>query len=188
MKWLLWIDTLKTRIQRCYYKKLFQAWTGCREESLTVLGKVYLKIPKYQPGSTKITIGKNVTLYEGVCLWGDGPISIGDNTTIFRDVVIYSSEHGGVVIGKDVMAAGFCYLTDSNHGMERNKGPMRSQTTTAKPIVIEDDVWLGQGVTVLGGSVIHTGAVVGAQSLVNREIPSNCIAAGSPAKECKQRE
>lgn len=92
------------------------------------------------------------------------------NTTLFRDVTVYAGKNGGVSIGDDVMVAGFCYITDSNHGMKLGKGLLREQAPAAKPIVIENDVWLGQGVTVLGGSHIHSGAVVGAQSLVNGEV------------------
>ena len=51
-----------------------------------------------------------------------------------------------------------------------------------KPVEIEDDVWLCEGVTVLPGVTIGRGTIVGARSVVTKSLPSMCIAAGNPAK------
>ena len=55
-------------------------------------------------------------------------------------------------------------------------------------VIIGSDVWLAANVTVLKGSKISDGAVIGAKSLVKGEIPENAIAVGIPAKVIKQRE
>ena len=60
---------------------------------------------------------------------------------------------------------------------------IREQTSISKgPVVIEEDAWLGAGVKVLSGVRIGKGAVIGAQSLVNKDIPDYAIAVGVPAK------
>ena len=185
---IILLEKCKRKIEKWYYKRLLIKWTGCTPKNLTVLGKIQLQIPRGTRRTPSVSIGDNVTLYDGVCLWGDGQIKIGNNTTLFRDVTVYAGKNGGVSIGDDVMVAGFCYITDSNHGMKLGKGLLREQAPAAKPIIIENNVWLGQGVTVLGGGHIHSGAVVGAQSLVNGEVEENTIVAGTPAKVLRKRQ
>jgi acetyltransferase-like isoleucine patch superfamily enzyme len=57
---------------------------------------------------------------------------------------------------------------------------------TAQPVVIEDDVWLGEFVFVLAGGRISRGSVIGTMSTVTRDIPTYSIAVGSPARIIKQ--
>lgn len=52
----------------------------------------------------------------------------------------------------------------------------------ASPIIIEDDVWIGADVTILPGVRIGKGSVIGAKSVVTKDIPSNVIAAGNPCQ------
>ena len=56
---------------------------------------------------------------------------------------------------------------------------------SAKPIVIEDNVWLADGVIVTGGSIIGKGSVIGANAVVKGNIPAYCIAVGAPARPIK---
>jgi maltose O-acetyltransferase len=56
-----------------------------------------------------------------------------------------------------------------------------------RPIVIEDDVWIGARVTILGGVNIGTGAVIGAGSVVTKNVPPYAIVAGNPAKLIRYR-
>lgn len=53
---------------------------------------------------------------------------------------------------------------------------------TSKPITIEDDVWIGANSTVCGGVTIGKGSIIGAGSVVNKDIPSGVIAAGNPCR------
>lgn len=85
-----------------------------------------------------------------------------------------------VRIGNNVLIGPNCTLVTINHDLdacERAKGLMQ-----ARPIVLEDDVWLAANVTVLPGVRIGRGSVVGAGSVVTKSIPAGVVAAGVPAR------
>jgi acetyltransferase-like isoleucine patch superfamily enzyme len=91
-----------------------------------------------------------------------------------------------VTIGEDTMMAGYCYIQSSSHGMRRTQ-TVKSQPHTHTPIAIGRDVWLGAGATILPGVIVGDGAVVGARSIVNNDVPPFCIVAGIPAKVIGER-
>lgn len=127
-----------------------------------------------------VSVGNDVNIYPNTTFWGQGRITIGNHVEVGIGSVIYSSSD--VEIGNNVLIAAHCYIIDSNHGIEKNK-LIRDQVSTIKgPVVIEDDVWLGAGCKVLSGVHIGNGAVIGANSLVNKDIPDYAIAVGSPAR------
>ena len=94
---------------------------------------------------------------------------------------------GGVYIGNDTMIAAQTYIIDCDHGIKANE-LMRKQKNTVEKVYIGKDVWIGANVTVLKGSYIEDGAIIGAKSLVKGKIEKNVIAVGIPAKEIKRRE
>ena len=143
-----------------------------------ILGKIYLN-------AKNVKVGKNVTFYPGVYLWGND-IEIGDNVDIGVGTIIYSKN--GIKIGDNTIIAGQCYIIDSNHGMKAGQ-LIREQDDSAAEggIVIGSDVWIAAQCSILKGARIHNHAVIGAQSLVNSEIPKKAIALGTPAKVIKYR-
>lgn len=113
-------------------------------------------------------------------------ITIGDNCS-FGDYVhitcISSIYIGGTLTGR------FVTITDNAHG---NKDltdlcdpPVRRQLHSNGPIVIQNNVWIGDKVTILPNVIIGEGAVIGANSVVTKNIPPFSIAAGNPAKIIK---
>lgn len=134
----------------------------------------------YQLWCDHVHVGEYVHIYPGVTLWGPGKISIGSHVEIGINSVIYASQE--VEIGDNVLIAAHCYIIDSNHGIAKEK-LIREQTSIVKGrVCIEDDVWLGAGVKVLSGVHIGRGAVIGAQAVVNCDIPEYAIAVGCPAR------
>lgn len=128
----------------------------------------------------RVKVGREVNIYPGVTLWGPGKIKIGNHVDVGINTTIFSSEQ--VVIMDNVLIAAGCYIIDSNHGIAKEM-LIREQTSVCKgPVIIEEDVWLGAGAKVLSGVHIGKGAVVGAQALVNRDIPAYAIVAGIPAR------
>jgi acetyltransferase-like isoleucine patch superfamily enzyme len=127
-----------------------------------------------------------VSIYPYVQIFGDGLIEIGDNVSIGTGTIIYASQNGGVKIGSNTSIAAQCYIIDMDHGMDPNMR-IRDQKNTVATVEIGEDCWLGANVTVLKGSTIHNGAVVGAKALVNGELPPYSINVGIPARTIKYR-
>lgn len=91
-----------------------------------------------------------------------------------------------VTIGQDVVTACFCYIQSSNHGVAGDQ-PIKHQAHTYAPIVIGDGSWLAGHVSVLAGVTIGAGAVVGAKSVVTKDVEPNAIVAGVPASLIRMR-
>lgn len=111
----------------------------------------------------------------------DATISIGDNSG-FSGTVIAAAK--SIKIGNNVLCGANTTITDFDwHGLEPDK---RNQPADPKSIVIEDNVWLGLNVVVLKGVTIGENTVIGANSLVTKDIPANVIAAGNPCKVIRE--
>jgi len=135
-----------------------------------------------------IIIGRNVTIGRSTFIrTKGGRIIIGDNSAIgARSILV--TRNTDIIIGKNHMMGAFGYIGTGSHRYERQDVPMNRQEYIAEPVVIEEDVWIGIRATVLPGSTIRTGSVIGACSLVNGEIGPYQVAAGTPAKRIKNRD
>ncbi|MFM5085109.1 MULTISPECIES: acetyltransferase [Aeromonas] len=117
-------------------------------------------------------------------------IIIGNNCQINDSVHIAAAE--SVLIGDDVLIASRVFITDLNHGSysgvdhSHPDSICRERALHTKPVVIESNVWLGEGVVVLPGVNIGKASIIGANSVVSRDIPANSIAVGNPARVIKQ--
>jgi len=154
-------------------------------------------------------IGKNVRIYEGVKLASQKgcPINIGDNVSIEKGVVISTSEKGRIIIGNNVYIGEYCVLTsneeieigdhvlisphndivDFNHIYQDLNRPINQQGFVAEKIKIQEDVWIGSGSKILMGVTIRKGAIIGAGSIVTKDVPPYHVVAGNPAKTIKMR-
>ena len=91
-----------------------------------------------------------------------------------------------ISIGHNVVISERVVLRDSdNHSIKDVGDTASDKSAETAPIVIEDQVWIGMNVTVLRGVTIGKGAVVAAGSVVNKDVPPHCLAAGVPAKVVK---
>lgn len=145
------------------------------------------KLVEFMRFPQNIFIGNDVVVKEGarICSCNkDAVIEIGDRCTIGYHNFIFASNK--ISIGNDCLIAPFVYLVDSNHQIARAELINKQPNETA-PIVIEDGVWLASNVTVLKGVTIGRGAVVAANSVVNKSIPAFEIWGGSPAKKIGER-
>jgi len=134
-----------------------------------------------------ITIGKNCIILHNTRISSgyEGYVSIGDGSNINGNCLLSGS--GGLNIGKNVLIGGYTSITAVNHIYESKDKPIKDQGLSCKGISIEEDVWLGTGVRVLDGVTISKGAVIGAGSVVTKDIPRYAVAAGVPAKVIKYR-
>ncbi|MGE8526360.1 DapH/DapD/GlmU-related protein [Chryseobacterium rhizosphaerae] len=115
----------------------------------------------------------------------------GENFQMNDYVHITAMEH--VQIGNNVLFASKIYISDCSHGSysgnENDSKPSeipKDRKMFSKPVIIEDNVWLGEFVSVLPGVTIGKGSIIGANSVVSKNIPANVIAVGSPAKPIKK--
>lgn len=118
---------------------------------------------------------------------GSGDIVIGANVYINSGTVIYSAN--GVWIGNDVLIGPNCNIVPVNHNIADRNLPIRLQgyPQSKGGITIEDDVWLAANVTILDGVRIGKGAVVGAGSVVTKNIDPYSINLGTPSKKVGNR-
>jgi len=136
----------------------------------------------------KLQIGHHTTIsdYTFIQLTKPSPyIIIGDHTVIGRNCFIASKTK--LTIGNYVLIGAYCQIIDNSHSIDRNN-LIINQKANYSPVRIMDDVWLGTGVKVLKGVTIGNGAVIGANSVVTKNIPNYEIWAGNPAKYINKRK
>jgi acetyltransferase-like isoleucine patch superfamily enzyme len=148
--------------------------------SVIVLGRVSIH------GSGRIHIGENVLLYPDIHLetHGDARIELGDGLVISRGTHIVAV--AGVSIGNGSMIGEYTSIRDANHTRDPDR-LIRDSGYSAKPIEIGQEVWLGRGVTVLGGVQIGDKATVGANAVVTRDVPEGVTVVGIPAMPISSR-
>lgn len=145
-------------------------------------------VPKYFEKKRKLLNSIGYNLAEGVRVVGPlfctGTLTVGKNTWIGRDFTVHGN--GNVEIGENcdiapdvIMQTGGHYIGTSNR---------RAGDGYNKNITIGNGCWIGVRATVLGGVSIGDGAVVGACALVNKDVNSNTLVAGVPAKEIRKLE
>lgn len=130
-------------------------------------------------------IGDNVSVFQGCYLLKPEYLEIGDNVSIQPNC--YIDAEGKVKIGNNVSIAHGVSILSSTHNYENPYLPIKEQGYTFKPVIIEDNVWIGAKVTILAGITVASGAVIGAGAVVTHDIGENEIVAGVPAKLIKKR-
>ena len=134
-------------------------------------------------GEGRLEIGKQVLFEPGV--WITAPdrarVRIGGGTFLNQGVMIAAVEL--VEIGEHCMLANGCFVTDGAHRFDDPDRPVPWQGFTTKgPTRLGANVWLGANVVVTSGVTIGERCVIGANSVVTRDIPAFSVAAGAPAK------
>ena len=90
-------------------------------------------------------------------------------------------------IGNNVRIAANTVIIPANHGYDNRKVNICNHTITKKGNIIEDNVWIGTGVTILDGVTVGEGSVIGAGSVVTKDVPQYHVVAGVPAVVIKER-
>lgn len=142
-------------------------------------------------GKEHITIGKNfcalpllrmecITEYKGQHY--KPKLTIGDNVTL--NVYCHIACTNEIRIGNDVLVGSNVLITDHSHGkIEMDGRPFAQRALLSKgPVIIEDNVWIGDKACIMPGTTIGTGSIIGAGAVVTKDIPPYSIAAGVPAK------
>lgn len=112
-------------------------------------------------------------------------INFGKHTSIGANVFINHAcsflDLGGITIEDDVLIGPKVNLITENHPID----PTKRKSLLCKPIVIKRNAWIGAGATILPGVTVGENAVVAAGSVVTKDVPSNTVVGGVPAKHIK---
>jgi len=126
--------------------------------------ETFLLIPSfYTSGGTEIRVGRNVF--------------VNQNCTFY--------DLGGLDIADDVMIGPNVSMITAGHPLEPS---LRRAVTIGKPIVIERNVWIAAGATILGSVTVGENSVVAAGSVVTRDVPPNTLVGGNPARVIRSIE
>jgi len=138
-------------------------------------------IVEKQNGKLKLNeIGENVRIkHRENLVMGDG-VCINDDAWI--------NAVGGVTIGNNVLIGPKVVVHSANHKFSDAEKPISEQGHTLKAVTIEDDVWIGASSVILAGVTIGKGAVVGAGSIVNKNVEAYSIVVGNPVRVIGRRE
>lgn len=128
-------------------------------------------------------IGDNVSIQPGVFIFHFQNIEIGNNVSIHP--MCYIDGAGGLKIGNNVSIAHSSSILTSNHTWQDNLLPIKYNKEELNDVTIHDDVWIGCGVRVLSGVKIEFRSVIAAGAVVNKDVPSNSVFGGVPAKFIK---
>jgi acetyltransferase-like isoleucine patch superfamily enzyme len=150
-----------------------------------------------------VSFGKRVTIAGRSSIYFHGSASFGNNSTLTakggklifgknfsgNQDVIYNCDLGGTLqFGDDCLIGPRCVFRTANHIFSSRDHLVRTQGHTSEDIFIGNDVWIGAGVIVLPGVNIGNHSVIGAGSIVTKNIPEFAVAVGNPARVIKYRD
>lgn len=153
----------------------------------------HFQSPIYIVGGEYITIGnnsyfdKNVELYAWKNYAGiinEPSLVIGEGCSFGRNNLITCSRK--IIIGNNCLTGRCVTITDNNHGDSSYESlktpPLKRPLVNKNDVIIGDNVWIGDKSTILSGVEIGDGAVIAANSVVTKNVPSYSVVAGIPAK------
>ena len=139
-----------------------------------------------RPGYGRLEIGRWVHIGDGNAIrCHEGSLRIGDKVVLGRENTINC--YLDVEIGATTIVADWVYVTDFDHRTEDVHVPIKDQGIVKTPVRIGPDCWLGVKSTVLRGSRVGRGSVLGAHAVVRGDVPEYSIAVGAPARVVRNR-
>lgn len=155
------------------------------------LGKAKVYINTIIANPKQISIGDYTIIRDGSWLLAiessntsSVKIDIGKN--IYFGRYLHLTALNSVIIKDNVLIADRVYISDNNHGYRNVNIPIKDQEVTFKgPVVINEGAWVGENVCIIGAS-IGQNSIVGANSVVLKDVPDHAIVVGNPAKIVKR--
>ncbi|MDD5355793.1 MAG: acyltransferase [Candidatus Omnitrophica bacterium] len=174
------IGNMPSRAGR-YLRKLY--WS----KKFRQCGSIFLYPGCVITSPKNISIGQRLVIMHNCYMYAhnNGSMKIGDRVSINHNVMLGASDNGEIIIGNDVLIGPNVVIRASNHGYLKKDIPINQQGHTGGKIIIEDDVWIGANSVILPNVTIGKGSVIGAGSVVSKDIPSCSLAGGVPAKVIK---
>lgn len=126
-------------------------------------------------------IGNRFILWEGVMIFSDKKMIIGDNVTIGPYTRIGAMEE--ITLGSNIVIGRFATILDHDHHFKiSEKGDLQFDGYITAPVKMGSNIWLGDKCTILKGVTIGDNVIAGANTLINKDVPPNCVIAGVPFK------
>lgn len=178
-----------------YWRAVYSLWIQL--EFGKVGRNVYIGKIDLLKGAQYISLADNVSIserciievYDSYHEQKFAPIlTIGTNSHIGDDGHITCINR--VQIGNNVLMGRKIFITDNAHGASErdllDTAPNKRPLTSKGPVIIEDNVWIGEMVCIMPGVRIGKGSIIGANAVVTKDIPPYSVAAGNPARIIKQ--
>lgn len=173
-----------------YFNILYSSWV---KKNFKHCGKFFnVKKPTYFKGLRYISIGDNFNARENLRIecWDkfsnksyNPIIEIGENVTMNFNIHIGCINK--IIIGNNVLFSSNIFITDHFHGFINSEDiqlhPIDRELYSKGPVIIEDDVWIGENVSIMPNVTIGKNCIIGANSVVTKSFPSNSVIAGVPA-------
>jgi maltose O-acetyltransferase len=125
-----------------------------------------------------LSLGKNLLFSQGIVIHGAPKMKVGSNVVFGENTIIQAN--GDLTIGNNVLVGPGCFIWTVNHDFTVDNISLQ-QKYFLKPVIIEDNVWIGANVKIVAGVKIGTRSVVGMGSVVTRDVEPNSLVAGNPA-------
>lgn len=182
-----------------YYSMTFYSWMISQNLNKhgknTIIGLgTRLNAPKYVSIGNNVKIGRRCVIecwdhyHAGANFKMCPNLFIGNNSAIGDESHISCARK--IIIGNGVRMGRKIFITDNNHGSsERNMldiVPFDRPLTSSGPVIIEDNVWIGEKVSIMPNVTIGKGAIIAANAVVTKNIPQYAVVGGCPAKIIKQ--
>ncbi len=177
-----------TEAEKCLQGLLYDTSFSGREEAHIKCADMCFKYNRTRPSNKKRrekllrkifgSLGKNPYVEPNIFCGFGSNIKAGDNLFINNDCVFVDPNE--IILGDNVMIGPQCGLYTALHPLDaktRIKG-----YESAKPIKIGNNVWIGGGVKILPGVTVGDNSVIGAGSIVTKDIPANSLAYGNPCR------
>ena len=125
-------------------------------------------------------VGRGVHVYPGVRIWAPWNLELGDACGVGDGAILYSQ--GRIRLGAGAVVSQGAHLCAGTHDHEQPGFPL-----VTRPITVGDRAWLAAECFILPGVTIHEGAVIGARSVVTKDMPAWTVCAGHPCVPIKPR-
>lgn len=165
-------------------------WLRCLKSGVTYRGGVYIGKEVHFANGAHIKLGKNVSIRPYCDLFAGRVFEIGDNC----DIGTRNRIAGNVIIGDNVLIGPDNFICSYTHTYDNPDMPIMNQKEVPihknghEELKIGDGSWIGTHVAILGDVNIGKHCVIGANSVVTKDVPDYCVAVGSPAKVIKHIE
>lgn len=188
-----------SKVSNLYRKTLtiiYTAWISAGFKSFSITARI-IPYSSLIIGAKYISVGHHTSIGGRVQLtaWDSyhgqkftPQILIGDNCSIGEDAHITAIN--SIVLGNNVLLGKKVLITDNSHGQSISEildiSPMLRELYSKGPVVIEDNVWIGEKASIMPGVHIGSGSIIAANSVVTKDVPPYCVVAGVPAKVIKK--